>query len=80
MEQKMNADKETRRKNGFTLVELLVVIAIISILASLLFPALSQARAAAHQTACVNNLRQVYLGFDSYGTEGDDYIPSSTSG
>jgi prepilin-type N-terminal cleavage/methylation domain-containing protein len=65
------------KRRGFTLVELLVVIAIISILAAMLLPALEGALGAARQTACANNLRQQYLGFQYFTGEHDDWSPSA---
>src|SRR5438093_1020942 len=72
-EMELKAQKLPRR--AFTLVELLVVIAIIGILASLLVPALSQAKARAKNTLCKNNLRQVGLALQQYTMTYDAYVP-----
>ena len=71
----MLISKVRNRRFGFTLVEVLVVIAIIGILVALLIPAVQAARAAARNTECQNNLRQIGLAITNYETAQRSFPP-----
>jgi len=64
------------KHKAFTLIELLVVIAIIAILAAILFPVFSQARASARRTNCLSNMKQLTLGMLQYVQDYDERFPS----
>jgi len=64
-----------RERSGFTLIELLVVISIIAVLASMLLPALSKAKAKAQGIRCVGNLKQLSLAVQMYVGDFNEVLP-----
>ncbi len=64
------------KRTGFTLIELLVVIAIIALLAAILFPVFARARENARKSSCLNNLKQIGVGFMQYTQDFDEMLPN----
>lgn len=75
VQERVTAGDERADRGCFTLVELLVVLAIVSILAALLLPALSGAKASARGTACLSNLRQIGVALQLYVQDNNNRLP-----
>jgi prepilin-type N-terminal cleavage/methylation domain-containing protein len=69
------ANTQEMRRRGFTLIELLVVITIIAILIALVLPAVQNAREAARQSTCRNNLKQLGLALHNYHQSHGTFPP-----
>ena len=69
----------TIRKRAFTLIELLVVISIVSLLITILLPALGRARDSARLMQCTNLLRQQAISFEIYGNDFNQIVPNGWS-
>jgi len=70
----MKLQPTTRSGKGFTLTELLVVICVVAVVAVLLLPALAASKRKSSKIGCVNNLKQISIGFRIWeGDNGDKY-------
>ena len=63
----------SRREKGFTLVELIVTVSVISVLMSIIIPAIAGVRRQANQVVCMSNMRQLGFAFVCYASDNDGY-------
>jgi len=72
----ISANQKNKIKNDFTMIELMVVISIIMILASMLLPALRNAKDSARRVACLGSIRQLGTATIAYATDYNGYYPA----
>lgn len=75
----MRRASSKRRGSGFTLIELLVVVAVIALVAGLLLPAMTTAKAKRARIRCADNLKTIGLAFRIFSTDSTDRFPMRTS-
>ncbi len=72
----MRSQSPNRKAEAFTLIELLVVIAIIAVLASMLVPALANAKEKARQVKCLSNTKQIITAWVTYAGDNKEVVPN----
>jgi len=70
---------QIERNSAFSLIELLVVVAIVAILAAIMLPTLSRAKARSSRISCVCNLKQVGVAFRTWAIDHNDKYPMQVS-
>lgn len=75
MEVRRWTQRRARQRRGFTLIELLVVIAIIATLASLILPAVQQAREAGRQAQCIDHQSNIAKATMNFITTNREQLP-----
>lgn len=76
---RLELSRARRTVSGFTLIELLVVIAIIAILAGMLLPAMARAKTQSLRIKCVNNQRQIGIGYQLYTEDFNGSYPAHSN-